>query len=1062
MSQRIDLRVEDWVKDLTDFECVARNRERPSALGIPFADVESARTGDRGLSPYFKLLNGLWEFCYSPTPWDVPEGFYLEEFDASGWERIPVPSSQQMLGYGKPHYTNVRFPFPCDPPHVPDENPVGSYRRRFHVPETWLGRRVHIVFEGVNAAFHLWVNGRFIGYSQGSRYPAEFDITEAVRPGENLLAVNVYQFCAGSYLEDQDMWRLTGIFRDVYLKACAAFGLRDLYVRTSFDARYEDAKLDLTLYVANRKRPEGEDGAGGDQGKAEVLLFDPAGKLAAQEWIDILRLLPGEEKPLHLSLAVRSPAKWSAEEPHLYTLIISVLSEAGERLEVHRSRVGFRQVEIKDGVFLINGRPVKLRGVNRHEMHPDLGQAVTLESMIQDIKLMKQHNINAVRTSHYAPHPQWLDLCDEYGIYVVDEADLETHGFFTAGAPVTWPCNDPAWEKAFLDRAERLVQRDKNRASVVIWSLGNESSFGPNHVAMAKRIREIDPTRPIHYEPAKNHEAVDIVSIMYPGGGKRVLEWFDDLEAAGQEKDPRPFFLCEYAHAMGTGPGSLKDYWDIIERYPRLMGGCVWEWADHGIRQRTEAGVEWFAYGGDFGDHPNDGNFCIDGLISPDRRPHPGLIEYKYVIQPVRVYARDLERGIVTIKNMYDFKSLAHLKGRWILRENGRPIQQGELPELDLPAQSETQLALPLKKPELKPGAEYHLELRFVLKEDCLWAPSGHEVAAAQFEMPWKAPQAPPIPRALLPALKVKEDGGRFIRVSGEDFEVVFDRRSGKLVSWTHRGRSLLLHGPEPLFWRAPTDNDEIPGRGGDAYEWRRAGLDRLERRTIRVEYGASLDRPKAFSLKAAAAHAARSLAPAVWTETIYTVFGSGDIVLELHARPNEAFNLDSLPRIGFEAILPREFDRLSWFGRGPHHSYPDMKESALVGLYSGTVREQFEPSIMPQENGNKMDVRWAALTSARGYGLVVCGMPTFNVSAHHYRTEDLTRARHHHELTERDETVLHIDYGQNGLGSKSCGPGPLNRYRLRPQPVVFRVRLKPFDAGEISPETVYRLAPEL
>jgi len=1060
MSQRMD----ELIKDLTDLGCLSRNRERPTALGIPFADVESARSGERGLSPYFQLLNGMWEFRYSLTPWDVPEGFYLEEYDASGWESIPVPSSQQMLGYGKPNYTNVRFPFPCDPPRVPDENPVGSYRRRFYVPRTWLARRIHVVFEGVNAAFHLWVNGRFIGYSQGSRYPAEFDITDAVRPGENLLAVNVYQFCAGSYLEDQDMWRLSGIFRDVYLKAHAAFGLRDLCVRTVFDSHYQDANLNLTLYVANRERPDHHVGApqAAAQGKAEVLLFDAAGNLVIQERVDIPGLAPGKEQPFDLSFPVPSPAKWSAEEPNLYTLIVSVRNEANETMEVYRSRVGFRQVEIKDGVFLINGRPVKLRGVNRHEMHPDLGQAVTLESMIQDIKLMKQHNVNAVRTSHYAPHPVWLDLCDEYGLYVVDEADLETHGFGTAGAKVTWPCDDPAWEKAFLDRAERLVQRDKNRASVVIWSLGNESSFGPNHVAMAKRVREIDPTRPIHYEPARNHESVDIVSIMYPGGWRRVLDWFDDLEEAGKDADPRPFFLCEYAHAMGTGPGSLKDYWDIIERYPRLMGGCVWEWADHGIRQRTESGVEWFAYGGDFGDHPNDGNFCIDGLVSPDRRPHPGLVEYKYVIQPVRVDAADLERGLVTIKNMYDFRSLAHLKGRWVLREDGRAIQQGELPELNLPAKSETQVSLPLQKPVLKPGAEYHLELRFVLKEDCLWAESGHEVAAVQFEMPWRAQAVSPMPRASFFPLRISDGESRTLRVSGSDFDLAFDRCTGRLVSWSHRGRSLLLRGPEPHFWRAPTDNDAIQGHGADAHEWRRAGLDRLERGTIRVEYDERMTMSEAFTFEVEAVHGARSLIPAAWTKTVYTVFGSGDIVIELHVRPNEALNLDSFPRIGLQVILPREFDRLSWFGRGPHHSYPDMKESALVGLYSGTVQEQFEPSIMPQENGNKMDVRWAALTSVRGYGLVVCGMPTFNVSAHHYRTEDLTQARHHHELVERDETVLNIDYAQNGLGSRSCGPGPLNRYRLRPEPVVFRVRLKPFDTAEISPETVYRLVPEL
>ena len=593
---------------------------------------------------------------------------------AAGWDRIPVPSNWQMHGYGIPQYTNVNYPYPIDPPHVPQENPVGLYRRAFAVPADWKGRQVFLVFDGVDSAFYCWVNGRQVGYSQGSHMPSEFNVTAFLKPGgKNTLDVQVFQWSDGSYLEDQDMWRLSGIFRDVYLFSAPPLHLRDVFIRTPLDRDCRHA----TLHVQARLRNYG---AAAKSHRVQAQLLDGAGgKVLDAEVGRVGALAAGREKLLEARFPIAEPALWSAETPYLYTLLLTLLDSKGNTVEIESFPVGFRQVEIRGGRFLVNGKPVLLRGVNRHESDPDTGHAVSFDSMARDIEMMKRHNINAVRTSHYINDPRWYDLCNRYGLYVVDEADLETHGFGYIADDI--PTRRPEWKAAFVDRAERMVERDKNQPCVVIWSLGNESGFGPNHQAMTERIRRTDPTRPIHYEgeratPGYDGPPVgDIESVMYPT--------VDFLQEQGRKKDPRPFFVCEYAHAMGNGPGNLKEYWDAIRAHPRLMGGCVWEWCDHGIRQRlrrasrrTKKGADWFAYGGDFGDQPNDGNFCIDGLVFPDRRPHPALLEYKKVLEPVAVDAVDLAKGRVKLRNRYDFLALDHLDAHWRLLRDDRVLQQ--------------------------------------------------------------------------------------------------------------------------------------------------------------------------------------------------------------------------------------------------------------------------------------------------------------------------------------------------------------------------------------------------
>ena len=705
---------------------LSRNREPARAHFIPFADEATAFTGERAASSRFRLLNGLWKFFYSPNPFDMPDGFAAEQVDLTSWDSLPVPSNWQMHGYDKPHYTNVNFPIPADPPFVPDENPVGLYRHTFTLEANdpvFSGEQLLIVFEGVDSAFYLFVNGRQVGYSQGPHMPAEFNLTGYVRPGKNTLAVQVFKWSDGTYLEDQDMFRLSGIFRDVYLLWTPPVYVQDFRMRTDLDAAYKDAILDLQVTLKNNATAP----ASGSQ--VNVKLLDADGNVHFDRVIaQPGNLAPGAKTTLELKQDIQDPLKWSAEEPHLYTLLISLSRAKEPAHEVICSKVGFRKVEISGVVFMVNGKAVKLQGVNRHDTHPDLGHAVSLKSMVKDVTLMKQHNINCVRTSHYPNDPRWLDLCDRYGLYVVDEADLETHGFGPAGN-IDQISDDPDWEEAYLDRAVRLVERDKNHPSIIIWSLGNESGYGCNHDAMAAWIRQADPTRPIHYERARESKIVDMVSVMYP-----TVERLE--EEGAREDDLRPFFMCEYAHAMGNGPGNLREYWETIRKHPRLMGGCVWEWVDHSVRMHTECGEEWFAYGGDFGDEPNDGDFCVDGLNFPDRIPYPGLIEYKKIIEPVLIECVDLAKEIVRLTNRYAFKNLSTLQGTWNIVSGSTILQQGVLPPLAIGPGESKEFTLPYHLP--KPGGqgEYWLNFSFTLTLDCLWAAHGFELANAQFLLP--------------------------------------------------------------------------------------------------------------------------------------------------------------------------------------------------------------------------------------------------------------------------------------------------------------------------------------
>jgi beta-galactosidase/beta-glucuronidase len=1023
------------VNDWENPHILHRNREPARAAFVPYHDEKTARTGERGHSSRFRLLNGEWMFYYAPTLADLPPDFHAENYQDWAWHPIPVPGNWQMHGYGRPLYTNVAYPFPVDPPNVPYENPMGLYRRHFQAPADWKDYQVFLTFEGVDSAFYMWVNGKKVGYSQGAHLPAEFNITSYLKEGQNLLAVQVFQYSDGSYLEDQDMWRLSGIFRDVYLTARPQVYLRDVDIRPGLDAGLQSGELWVNAYLKNS-------GADAVEGNRVVARLLDNGRVLFQETaVESQRILPGEEIQVKWIKTVADVRKWSAEAPNLYTLCLVLEDARGKALEALSFDIGFRKIEIRDQQLWVNGVSIKLQGVNRHEFDADRGHAVSLESMVKDVTLMKRHNINTVRTAHYPNDPRWLALCDRYGLYIVDETDIECHGFSMIGDP-DYLANHAEWREAFLERAIRMVHRDKNHPSVIFWSLGNESGYGSNHDAMAEWIRSFDLSRPVHYEGARDAAMPDMVSVMYPDVQTVIRE--------GQRTDdPRPYFLCEYAHAMGNGPGNLTEYWDEFRRYPRLIGGCVWDWVDQGIRQYTEDGEAWFAYGGDFGDKPNDADFCINGLLLPDRTPHPSLLEYKKVLEPVQVDLIDPSQGKIKITNRYAFCTLAHLDGFWELRQDDQLLKQGRLDHMDLKPGVSVEMNLPYSIPEQQPGATCWLNLSFRTNEATLWADIGLELANAQFEL-----QPPPAPELVslssIAKLSTEVDGGNVL-VNGEEFRMVFDSRLGLITSWEYQGTEMVLAGPRLNVWRAPTENDVHVQAG-----WRQAGFDRLEQRVLSVDMDV---KAQTVRLVAAAVLAGYSLPPTARCTYDYTIYGNGEVWITTHFSPSP--EIPDLPRVGLQMTLPGYFDWMQWYGRGPHENYPDRKASALVGHYRGYIRDQYHPYIMPQENGNKCDVRWVALTNPQGIGLFAAGTELLNVSAAHYRTQDLDEARHTYELEESNETVFNLDYLQSGLGSNSCGPGPLPEYLVPPRPTSFTIRLVPFNAEENSPALLYRSRPE-
>jgi beta-galactosidase len=878
---------------------------------------------------------------------------------ARGWREVEVPGLWTMQGFGRPHYTNIVMPFDDPPPHVPEQNETGIYRRSFTVPRGWRSRPVILHFGGSEGALYVLVNGNPVGIAKDARTPAEFDISGLVRhDGPNELVAVVVRWSDASFVEDQDQWWHAGLPRSIHLVSPT---VRDVEAQTHVDGR-------LTVLA--------EEG--------DLRLLDARGRAVVQGALQNGRF-DGE---------VRAPRLWSAEDPALYTL---ELTSGGETVS---AALGFRDVEIRDRHLLINGQPVLFAGVNRHEHDDTRGRAVTRAAMEQDVRLMKQFNVNAVRTSHYPNDPYWLELCDRFGLYVIDEANVESHAYYDE------LCRDPRYRNQWVERVANMVERDKNHPSVIAWSLGNESGYGPNHDAAAGWVRARDSSRPLHYEGAIRRDwrggrpATDVICPMYPE--------LDSIEAWAVEEtdDPRPLILCEYSHAMGNSNGGLADYFAAFRRHDALQGGFIWEWVDHGIRQTDDRGRSYWAYGGDFGDTPHDANFCADGIVWPDRTPHPALHELKFLAQPIHVEARS--GGRFRIHNRHHFAPLDGYRGEWELLVDGKRRKGGRLPVLRVPAGESLDVTLDLPTSD----GERFVTFRFFLRQPRDWAPAGHEVAKEQLALGGR-PSRPAAGRAVAP----RRDGV----LEAHGVRAVVDLAEGVLRELSLDGRDVLVDGPRLQLWRAPTDNDglpQVPSRqSGVLPRWLELGLDRLEPELVSAHVDGT-----AVEL----VHRAGDL---LTHRQRFRVHATGELRVENNVELSP--QLRDVPRIGVVLTLAAGFEQLAWYGRGPWEAYSDRLAATVVDRFESTVSDQYVPYILPQEHGHHPDTRWLTLTDESGFGLEVRGLPTIGFGAGHFTARDLTAARHTNELEPRPEVVLSLDHAQRGLGTASCGPDTAERYRL-------------------------------
>jgi beta-galactosidase len=1012
------------------------NKEPYHATLMPYKDRSEAIVANRRASTWARSLNGQWKFHWVPRPEERPVDFYKPSFDVSAWKEIPVPSNMEVQGYGTPIYTNFTYPFKKDWPRVTSEppkeytaylerDPVGSYRREFDVPSAWNGRRTFITFDGVDAGFFVWVNGKKVGYSVNSRNRAEFDLTSYVIPGQkNLLAVEVYRYTAGSYMEDQDMWRLSGIFRNVTLWSAPQVHVRDFAVTTDLDSNYRDGVLRVTAKIKNYSASVQQ----ARRLRVELVTRD-GGASVGQTSVDVPRLAVGEERDVSASLAVSNPAKWTAETPNLYTTVLSLAGDA-QSAEVLSARTGFRKIEIKNAVFMINGVPVKLKGANRHENWPDTGHYVSEERMVRDLELLKQVNANHVRTSHYTDDPRWYELADEYGIYLVAEANVECHGYMSVLD------REPRYEKSIVDRNVANVENMKNHPSVVVWSLGNECGGGSSFKTALAAIKAIDSTRPTHYEPFGGgpNLPTDIESHMYTNP--------TELQAAGEDrKRTKPFYLCEYAHAMNNSMGSVGDYNDLFDKYPTLMGGAIWEWEDQGLWNGRDPNHQYMAYGGGFGDFPNDKYFIHKGVVFSDRSPKPHYPELKRAYQWVSFTAVDIAHGKIGIRNRYAFTNLSKFVPHWTLSEDGVTIDQGMLAPIDLAPGASTEVTLPGKLASARPGREYFLQLSFELAKPEIWAKAGYEVATQQFELA-AVPTARTKFAQTTGALSLRQDD-RSITVEGDRFSVAFDKLDGTISQITRGGAALLVDkgGPKLYLWRAPHRNDDQwASKAWDTYAINSLQTTVKELKATRLSDSSIL--VEATLLEQG------HLGWSVTFTSAYTIAGDGSIAVKNKFVP--AGERIPLARIGVRMTLNKSLDRFTYLGREPMENYSDRDRGSDVGLYSSSVEEQLTPYPKPMEAGNHEDIRWAALGGA--------GLPTLmavsdgkllQVSALPLMDEQLEAPAHSEDLPPSTSTVVTLDTKTLGVGSNSCGPKPLPQYMVWSDPTEFSYVLRLLPAGD-------------
>jgi beta-galactosidase len=1033
---------------------IGRNKQPAHVPLGAYANRNQAASCERSASSFVKLLNGKWKFHLAQSPDQVPGAFVNADFDASEWSNILVPGNWQLQGFpDNPIYINTHYSFEPDPPYVPEKNPTGCYRTIFTIDSSWTDREIFILFEAVDSNCTVWVNGFEVGYSQDSRLPAEFKITPYIHPGENTLAVQVMRYCDGTYLECQDMWRMSGIQRDVILYSKPIIHIEDFSVRTVFDDHYEDADITIETFITRNPNLSAY--------TVEAELYAPDGTSLFHQPLSN-RVSSSTSWSLHatsktacarIEQRISQPEPWTAETPNLYRLVLTLIDPAGAEIDYESCQVGFRQVEIKDGILLVNGKRLVIRGVDRHEHHPERGRALTIEDMRQEVILMKQLNFNTVRTSHYPDHPVWYDLCDQYGIYIIDEANIETHGLEGELS------QNPLWAQAYLERGIRMVMRDKNHPCVILWSLGNESGSGPHHAAMTAWIKAYDPTRFIHYESGRpGPEISDVFSCMYPN-----LDWIKQVLADPDEK--RPLMMCEYAYAKGNSTGNFFKFWDIVDAYPRFQGGCIWDWNDKALLHSTPQGTTYFAYGGDFGpdfdyqrflQQNEDPQMCCNGIVGPDLIPHPGAYEAKKVQAPLSLSVKnrlDILNGSFIVWNKYQFLNLDHLSIQWILEEDGTVIETGELSPVSVPPGEKTSLTIPYHHPDqLTAGANYYLTMRFLLDQNTSWAEKGHLVYWEQFKVPFPVPEIPPIPLDAVPQIGFSETEEK-ISITALYLLVEFEKSSGTLTYMVH-GKNLLAGGPVENYYRAPTDVDLLMGNPtASVHKWRAAGIDRLEKTVI--SFQAAKLNPSMAEIRVVSSICAPGKTVGIRSEMIYRVFGNGQIVIDNHVFVNDL--LPFLPRIGLELVLPAGHEVFTWYGLGPQENYVDRKKAAVVGIHTSSVDDQFTPYVYTSESGGKEEVCWLTLTDAKRNGLLVTGLSPLHVDALHYTIKDLEKSGHPYELTRLPETILHLDGWHMGVGGDDGWTAPVHpEYLINPGNYHFGFRIQPI-SGEEDPALLAR-----
>lgn len=979
--------------DWEDESITEINKLPARASYFPYESLDLARNKSLKQSSRYLSLDGEWNFNWVRKPADRPLDFYKTDFDDTGWNKIAVPGNWERLGYGVPHYLDVDFPFEPAPPFIPNAyNPVGSYRKQFVVPDSWLNQSIIIQFGAVRSAFYLWVNGKKVGYSQGSKLPAEFDVTSLITSGKNLVAIEVYRWSDGSYLEDQDMWRLSGIDRSVFIYNRPKTHIKDHIVQAGLDKNYVDGSLNFEAKVVGEPK---------STAKLKLTLYDGETEILNQQ--KEIEFDDDSSALVNINAIIQNPRKWTAETPNLYELAIELIEDDNELIESYSQFIGFRTAEVKNGNFRINGQVVTIKGVNRHEHDMIKGHVVDEAMMIKDIQLMKKFNINAVRASHYPNATIWYELCDKYGLYVVDEANIESHGLSINDSTLTL-ANNPTWEKAHLERVQRMFERDKNYTCIITWSLGNEAGFGSNFKTMYEWLKSKDVTRPIQYEMAQNTDYSDIQAPMYHS--------IERIVSYAETNPNKPLILCEYAHAMGNSVGNLQDYWNAIEEHSELQGGFIWDWVDQGLLETSSEGESYFAYGGDY-DHglvKSDSNFCVNGLVQADRNLNPHIWEVKKVYQFIKIKDVDIENGIIAIQNKYDFIKLDNFDFHWEIKAEGKLIKKGILSNIDVEPHQTKEFKIPNFKFNKESNTEYFLTVSAQTNSATDLIDIGHEVAWDQFLL------------SELSLVDTKELGfealtftenDSVILIDTENLVVSFSKNSGQINSIQITDSELLQRGPEPDFWRAPVDNDLGNGMPARTGLWHFAGKNQRLK-----ELNVIKNEPEIVIIESV-----YSLPDANDSEykTIYSIMNNGDIGVQNTFVPNG--ELPEMPKFGMSMVLNSSLDYFEWFGKGPHETYADKNTGAKIDQYSGTVWDQYHPYVRPQEFGNKTEVRWASLTNKSGIGLLIIGDSLLNVRAMNLELADIDHYarpspnRHTIDVKPKNLITLNIDHLQMGVG---------------------------------------------